>query len=136
MDTNVLFSALYSDKGPAGEILDYFINGKLNVVVSQQVLEELIRNIKVKLPQALPVFQSLLVNAPPMIIKNPSSMEIAEWGKVINFEDAGILASAVSVQADYLLTGDRHFFENPQIARKSGLRIVTPAQFLKRFKTS
>lgn len=135
LDTNVIFSGLYSGKGPAGIILEYYIDGKLKMVISQQVLEEVVRTIKQKLPQVLPAFQKLLLNAPPMIVKNPSSKEIMEWSKVINYEDAGILASASAVQPDYLITGDQHFFESPQIAEKSGLRIVTPAQFVKEMKT-
>ena len=135
LDANVLFSAFHSSKGPAGTILDYFIYGKLSVVISQQVLEEIVRNLKLKLQESLPLFQKLLVNTPPMIVKNPSSEEIAEWAQVINFEDAGILASAVAVQPDYLVTSDKHFFENFKIAERSRLRIISPAQFLKEFKT-
>ena len=134
LDTNVIFSGLYSAKGPAGIILDYFIEGKLSVVISQQVLEEVVRNMKVKLPQALPAFQNLLINAPPMIVQNPSFTEITEWAKVLNFEDAGILASAVAVQPDFLVTGDKHFFENTDVTAKSGLHIVTPVQFLEMYK--
>lgn len=136
LDTNVIFSGLYSAKGPAGIILEYFIDGKLNVVISQQVLEEVISNIKLKLPKALPVFQNLLINTPPAIVKNPSFKEIVEWSMVINSEDAGILASAVAVQPDFLVTGDKHFFQSVRIAEKSGLQIVTPSQFLKKFKKS
>jgi putative PIN family toxin of toxin-antitoxin system len=134
LDTNVLFSALYSGKGPAGYIFDYFIDGKLSVVISQQVLEEVIRNMKLKLPRALPLFQQLLIDNPPVIVEIPSMEEVLEWAKIINFEDAGVLASAAAVQPDYLVTGDKHFFENPQIAQKSGLRIITPARFLVEFK--
>ena len=135
LDANVLFSAFHSFKGPAGTILEYFIESKLSVVVSQQVLEEIVRNLKLKLPESLPLFQKLLVNTPPMIVKNPSSAEIADWAQVINLEDASIIASAVAVQPDYLVTGDKHFFENSKIIERSGLRIVTPAQFIKEFKS-
>ena len=135
LDANVLFSAFHSFKGPAGTILEYFIESKLSVVVSQQVLEEIVRNLKLKLQESLPLFQKLLVNTPPMIVKNPSSAEIADWAQVINLEDASIIASAVAVQPDYLVTGDKHFFENSKIIERSGLRIVTPAQFIKEFKS-
>lgn len=134
LDTNVLFSALYSTKGTAGDILNYFIAGKLEIVISQQVLEEVVRNMKAKLPQTLLAFQNFLLDSPPVIVKNPSPEEIRVWSELINFDDAGILASAVAVQPDYLITGDKHFFENPNIVEQSGLRIVTPSQFLKECK--
>ena len=136
LDTNVLFSALYSTTGPAAYILNNFIAGKLSVVISQQVLEEAVRNMKAKLPQTVPAFQRFLLDNPPVIVKNPSPEEVKEWSKLINFDDAGILASAIAVQPDYFLTGDKHFFENPQIFEKSGLNIMTPSQFLKEYNKS
>ena len=131
MDSNVLFSGLYSSRGPAGIILEHFVNGKLKVVISQQVLEEVVRTIKEKLPEALPSFMKLLLNAPPVIVKDASPKEIASWSKIINEEDAGILASATAVKPDYLVTGDKHYFARKAIAEKSGLRIITPSQLLK-----
>jgi putative PIN family toxin of toxin-antitoxin system len=134
LDTNVILSALFSAEQPASVILNYFIDGKFKVAISQHVLEEVIHNIKLKLPKALPVFQNLLINVPPVIVENPSFEEIVEWSMVIKLEDAGILAAAIAVRADFLITGDGHFFENAEIAVKSGLRIVTPSQFPKTFK--
>jgi len=72
LDSNVIFSGLYSAKGAPGIILERFIEGKLRVVISQQVLDEVIRTIKAKLPEALPALSKLLVNAPPEIRKDPT----------------------------------------------------------------
>lgn len=136
LDSNVLFSALYSTKGSTVNILNLFIAGKLKAVISQQVLEEVARNMKAKLPQTLPAFQDFLLDTPPIIVTNPSPEEVNEWSELINFEDAGILASAVAVQPDYFVTGDKHFFESPKIAERSGLRIVTPSQLFQVLKES
>lgn len=133
LDSNVIFSALYSSQGPAGIILEHFINGKLTVVISQQVLDEVIQALKEKLPEALPAFRKLLISRPPEIIKNQSPAEVTTWVTIIHPEDAAILAAAIAAQPDYLVTGDKHFLQKPDIARKAGLRIVTPAQFLKDF---
>jgi len=65
---------------------------------------------------------------------DPSSEDIACWTKFLSAEDASILAAAIAAQPDYLITGDKRFFDNPNIAKKSGLRVVTPAQFLKLWK--
>ena len=130
LDSNVIFSGLYSSEGAPGMIMERFIEGELRVVISQQVLEEVVRTIKEKLPEALATLQRLLVSIPPEITKDPAPEEVARWAKVIHPEDAGILAAAVAAQPNYLITGDRHFFDNPSISDKSGLRIVTPAQFL------
>lgn len=130
LDTNVIFSALYSSEGPSAILLERFLEGKLTIVISQQVLAEVVRTIKIKLPDALPSLQKLLISVPPEIVKNPTPEDVIHWAQVIDPEDAAILAAAVVAQPDYLITGDKHFFENPDIAHKSGLRIVTPAEFL------
>lgn len=132
LDSNVIFSGLYSSEGASGIILERFIDGEFRVVISQQVLDEVVRTLKDKLPEALPALRRLLVSIPPEIVKDQSSEEVARWAEVIHMEDAGILAAAVAANPDYVVTGDKHFFENPSIAEKSGLCIVTPAQFLKR----
>ena len=76
------------------------------------------------------------MSIPPEIRAGAAPEETACWAKVIHPDDAGILATAVAAQPDYLITGDTHFFENPNIAGESGLNIVTPAQFLARLKES
>ena len=130
LDTNVIFSGLYSARGPAGIIMDRFIDGEFTVVISQQVLEELVRTIKEKLPAALPALRQLLGNVSLEIVKDPDYEVVAEWAEIIHHEDAAILAAAVAAQPDYLVTGDKHFFEDPAIIEKSGLCIVTPDRFL------
>jgi len=111
-------------------ILERFIEGRLRVVVSQQVLDEVIRTVKEKLPEALPALRKLLVNAPPEIRKDPTPDEVKRWSGLLDAGDAAILAAAVAAQPDYFVTGDRHFTENPEIAERAGLHIVMPAQFI------
>src|SRR4030042_7196909 len=120
LDTNVIFSGLYSSDGPAGIILGHFIDGKLTVVISQQVLEEVVRTMNEKLPVVLPILMKLLGSVSLEIIKDPTSEEIINWTKVIHPEDAAILAAAINAQTDYLVTGDKHFLENPDINERSG----------------
>jgi putative PIN family toxin of toxin-antitoxin system len=134
LDSNVIISGLYSSKGAPGMIMKYFITGELMVVISQKVLEEVVFNINKKIPEILPVLRKILLNSPPKIVKNPTSKEINKWENVINRQDASILAAAVAANPDYLITGDKHFFENPDIAKKSRLDIITPVEFLKYFK--
>ncbi len=131
LDSNVIFSGLYSPKGAPGIILEHFIKGKISMVISQQVLEEVIRTIKEKLPEALPDLRRLLVNVPPEVAADPKVDEIERWTMRLSVADAAILAAAVAAQPDYFVTGDNHFIGNPGIAEESGLHIITPAQFLR-----
>ena len=130
LDSNVVFSGLYSSEGAPGVILEHFVKGNLSVVVSQQVLEEVIRTIKEKLPDALTALRRLLINTPPEVVADPKLLDIERWTKKLHLGDAAILAAAISAQPDYFITGDRHFLDNQEIAENAGLKIVTPAQFL------
>jgi putative PIN family toxin of toxin-antitoxin system len=134
LDSNVIVSALYSAEGAPAAILRRFIDGKLRVVISQQVLEEVVRTINEKLPEALPSLRKLLLSAPPEIVEDPGSHDVSRWAGVVHSDDAGILAAAVAAQPDYLVTGDKNFLEGPGVADKSGLRIVAPARFLERLE--
>ena len=53
LDSNVLFSGFHSPTGPPGIILRCFVEGKLVVVVSKQILQEVVRTLRKKLPEAL-----------------------------------------------------------------------------------
>ncbi len=134
LDTNVIFSGIYSSQGSPGAILKHFVEGRISVVVSQQVLDEVIRTIKEKLPEALPALKRLLVNAPPEVVVAPSPEAIQCWTNEIHPADAIILATTIAVKPDYFITGDSHFLENQAIRDRSGLDIITSAQFLKLFE--
>ncbi|MBI4215950.1 MAG: PIN domain-containing protein [Chloroflexi bacterium] len=129
LDSNVIFSGLYSAQGAPGQILEHFLAGRIGVVISQQVLEEVVRTVGEKLPVALPALRRLLESAPPEIVADPPLGEVVTWAGALARGDAAILAAAVAARADCLVTGDRRFFAHA-IVEEAGLRIVTPAQFL------
>jgi len=130
LDSNVIFSGLYSPEGAPGIILEHFVRGSIRVVVSQQVLEEVVRTVRAKLPEALPTLKSLLVSIPPEVVADPGHEEIERWMKKLSLGDAAILAAAIGAQPDYFATGDKHFTQSPAIGEEAGLPIVTPARFL------
>lgn len=130
LDSNVVFSGLYSSQGPPGIIVQRHAEGRLKVVISRQVLHEVVRTVTERLPRALPTLRAFLENAPPEICADARPREAAKWMEFLHAEDAAILAAAVAARPDYFVTGDRHFIDNPLIARKARLFIVTPARFI------
>ena len=130
LDSNVIFSGLYLPEGAPGTILEHFVRGSISVVVSQQVLEEVIRTVKEKLPDSLAALKRLLVNTPLEVAADPKLPDINRWTKKLNLGDAAILAAAIAARPDFFVTGDRHFFDNPDIAKEAGLAIGTPANFI------
>lgn len=131
LDSNVIFSGLYAADGPPGAILDRFIQGRLTVVISRQVLAEIVRTLNEKLPEALSSLERLLVAAQPEVVRDPTPQEVGAWADHLRPADAAILAAAVTAQPDYFVSGDRHFLDNPTVAERSGLRIVSPAHLLR-----
>lgn len=132
LDSNVIFSGLYSSKGAPGKILELFIKGEIEVVVSQQVLDEVVRTVKDKLPEALPALNTLLVNTPPEVVPAPEIEKIKKWPGVLSLADAAILAAVHASQTYIFITGDRRFFKST-ILSGTGIFIETPATFLERY---
>lgn len=134
LDSNVIFSGLYSPRGSPALILEHFVAGDISVVVSQQVLEEVVRTIKEKLPDALPVLKKLLVSTPPEVTADPPLEAIKHRRKKLSIADAAVLEAAITAHPDYFITGDAHFLDDPHLAEGTDLHIITPAGFLKILK--
>jgi putative PIN family toxin of toxin-antitoxin system len=131
LDSNVLFSGFHSPTGPPGIILRYFIEGKLAVVVSQQVLQEAVRTFKKKLPEALPALKSFLLCSPLEVVGDPEPEDVARWTEFLHEGDATIIAAAISSEADFFVTGDNHFLGDPRVKKGSGLEICSPSDLLR-----
>ena len=69
--------------------------GLFQLVVSRQVLDEAERNLRKKLPQALPNFAAQLAQVSLEIVPDPSENICREWVAVIEAKDTPILAAAV-----------------------------------------
>jgi len=53
---------------------------------------------------------------------------------LLNKDDAIILEAAISCQAQYFISGDKHFFNNQKIQHIACLKIMRPDDFIKNFK--
>jgi putative PIN family toxin of toxin-antitoxin system len=131
LDANIIFSGLYSPRGAPGVILEHYVNSRITAVISQQVLEEVIRTIRKKNPAALSLLKTLLTNVPPEIVADPPVEALKQWTPMLDIGDAAVLAAAVLSEPDYFITGDNDFLRNRVLIKKAGLRILTPAELLK-----
>jgi len=127
LDTNVLVSALYSADGPPGAILRLHAEDRIAIVVSQLVVEELIRAIRRKLPDALPLLREFLLNTPPEVVTDPTAGEIQTFAHGVNRADAPLLTAAVNARADYLVSGDVAFIREARRLETS-VALVTPRE--------
>ncbi len=130
VDTNVFFSACYSQTGASFEIFRLALSGVIGLVTSEYVLEETRRNLAKKSPQALASFLSFLelIN---FETANASREEVLEAAEYTELKDAPVVAAARQAAVDYLVTLDRrHLLNQPHVEQQSGLRIVLPETLL------
>ena len=130
VDTSVLFAASHSSTGASRELIRLAFQGEVQLVISADVLEEARRNLGVKLPDALDLFQQI-VDLLPFEIATPTPEEVREAAKYTAYKDAPIVAAAIRAQVDYLTSLDRrHLVGVPEIAQGSGLNVVLPHELL------
>ena len=130
LDTNVVFSALHSPTGAPAEILRLHIDGNIQMVVSQQVLEELARTISTELPQAVDSVQTLLLSTPPFVVPDPPRPLVDRWSQAVGLADAPVIAAAVEPRVDYFVTADRRLPAKLRASTKAALIAVSPREFL------
>lgn len=130
LDTNIIFSGMYSAEKAPGIILDKFVRGDISVVICRQVLDEVVRTVKLKLPEAVPFLTGFLVNSQLEIVVDPEPEDLKNWSRFLSRADAIILAAAINAEPDYFITGDNHFLKNPALKDIENLKIVSPAGFI------
>ena len=122
LDTNVLVAAV-ATRGLCADVFRAVLASH-ELVVSQQVLDEARRVLRVKLgvsPGPVADFIRLL----------DQEAEVAPPARVPGIElkdrdDLPILGAAVAARAEVLVTGDRELVE---LGHVEGMRVVTPRQF-------
>lgn len=128
-DANILIAGADSRSGASRAVLLMAEIGLFTLVVSRQVLDEVERNIRKKLPRALPNFAEQLSQLNLEILTDPSVEESSKWENVIDKKDAPILAAAVNAKVDRILSLNTWDFTQ-EVAEKCGIPIQTPAQFI------
>jgi hypothetical protein len=131
-DASALFAGVIFAVGAARALLLLSEAGTLAITVSEQVIVETERTLARKAPPAIPFYRETLRASRIRIIKDPSGAEVAAARDLIAHEpDVPILVAAIKIKTGYLVTlNRRHFIEDPEVARRSGLRIGTPGDAL------
>lgn len=130
IDSNVWFSAFYKE-GSCLKLLRNIRSLGWRVFISELVLEEVIRNIQLKIPNTLSLFINYLKESRVVVLKNPSSKLLTQYKKLAKFEDLPIIISAFESKCDYFITGNIKDFNLTLINKINKIKILTPAEFLK-----
>jgi len=128
LDSSALFSGILSSQGGARALLLLAEDGKIQLVVSEQVIAEVERNIARKIPAVLSDAREMIRASCVRIVRNPTLSQLGlyrDWMK--HTVDIPILVAAMTARVDFLVTlNTRHFMDDPGVSRLSGLRIGTP----------
>ena len=136
LDSNVIISGIFSDKGSPRIILDILSLGLPFVVgaTGRYNMIEIERNLKRKMPKALPIYQKYLSDLNLEIIPLPSKQEIEEYSGYISDKDVPVLVSAIKGNADFLVTGDEKDFSKLKKQSRLEFEILNPSEFLDVFR--
>lgn len=132
LDSNVILSGLFSDKGAPRIILDILGLGLpfLTGMTGRYNLMEIERNLAKKLPAALPVYRRYFPKMNLEVIPLPSAEEVNKFSGVTADKDIPVLVSAIHGKADFLVTGDKKDFAQLKAKSPYPFKIVNPAEFI------
>ena len=125
LDTNVLISSIFWEKGNSHKIVDIAIEQKITNFTSPEMLNELARVLRQKFKQTEEYIESqlaLIANYSQIIEPKIKANVVPEDAK-----DNMIIECALSSDADYIITGDKHLLK---LKEYKGIKILAPKEFL------
>lgn len=135
LDASVLIAAAGSETGASALTLALCREGHATALTSRLILLEAERNIRAKLgAEALLRFYRGIAALDLVAVDPPTPQEITIQQRIIDPQDAHVLAAALKGDPDVLLTLDRKHFMTPAV-RQAGLpfAIETPGEWLRRW---
>jgi len=132
IDSSALMAGIISSQGATRALLLLAEDQKIDLVVSEQVIVEVERNIARKIPKALIDFREAILRALITIVPSPTLDEVQkhlDW--ITHQADVPILVAAVNARVDYLVTlNSKHFLDDQEVTRRCGLKMGTPGDAL------
>lgn len=130
VDNNVIASATISEKGNAARILDAWREGKIDIIISKPIIDELRRVLFYERVRKYSFMSEreideLIDDLEAAGIKTPAKLKL-EVIKVDAADDRFIVA-ALEGEADYIVSGDKHL---KSLGSYKGIEIVTPSKFV------
>lgn len=133
LDTSAILAGFNNPKGGAGKIIKLGEENKIKIIISERVWRELHRNITNKFPALWYNFVLFSENSFLEVVKDPNLAETKKTINIIDKSDAPILASAIKIKPDFLITWNtKHFLAN-KVKKSVDFIVCTPADFLQKY---
>lgn len=137
LDSNVLTGGMVARWGLDRAVLSLCAARICRLVLAEAVREELEENLLIHAARLDPAsaegllddYAGLLKLTRPEIVPYPPEEDVMSSRQLIrHLADVPVLLSAMGARPDWLLTHNTKHF-TPAVARRTGLRIATPAEF-------
>lgn len=128
LDTNVLISGIFW-RGIPSKILEYWINGQFELLLSDNVYDEYRRILfRISKRKKDDLVEKWLI----LFAVNSSFVTVNKWFKLsADPDDDKFIECAVSGKAKYIVSGDTHLLDLRSVLN---IEIISPANFLKKMK--
>lgn len=132
LDSNVIFSICWSgvEKSRSWMLYELQRDGVFSLFVSQLVHDEALHNLKIRRTAGIKLFNELMRETTllPDIAPTVRNADI----DALPEKDGVILATAISSNMNFFLTGNTRDFRQLYHKKISGTMVLTPADFLNR----
>ncbi|MCX6559409.1 MAG: putative toxin-antitoxin system toxin component, PIN family [Candidatus Aminicenantes bacterium] len=126
LDTNVFISSFFG--GNPRRIIDLWKSGRLTIGLSPAILEEYVEVLGrlglANEPELKEILELLAGGAGILFTANPPELRVVKDDP----DDDKFIACAAALKADIVVTGDKAL---RKVGSFGGIRILTPAEFLK-----
>jgi putative PIN family toxin of toxin-antitoxin system len=130
LDANIFISALISDKGNPAKIIQWWLEGEFELVVSPPIIDELLRvSGYERIQRKYARVRENRLELVALVSEQANWVEPHEPLSVIAADESDnrYLECAITGGAQYIVTGDDHLLE---LGDYRGVAIILPAAFI------
>lgn len=132
VDASVFLAAAASKSGGSALVLQLGKAKRLQLVTSQTVMEEVVRNAP-KLHVSQEVIDTYIVASNTVIVPAPRDEEVEKHVLIIGEKDAHVVAAAFASKSHVIVTLDKkHLLSEKVKSQLRGLRLVNPEELLRK----
>ena len=130
IDTNVFISGVFFT-GPPHQILKAWRDGKFEILISKEILEEYKRvgeSLSIQFPQVTltPILKFFAIRA-ELIDAQPLSGPVCE-----DTDDDKFFACAIAGKSKLIISGDKHLLK---VSGYQGIKVLKPKEFINQYLT-
>lgn len=128
-DANVFISALISSRGAPAKLLDAWLEGRFEMLISHAIVEEIARVMAYEHLQKYRRLREFRLEFVTLLSKQAILVEPAATISVVREDetDNRYIECAIAGDAKYIISGDAHL---QAIGQYQGIQLLSPVEFL------